>query len=230
VLGLVNLVLLPFSWLLSLLRGSSSADARTEPTPFQLPAQASQTLTFPAWELIKSILFWIFFLGVVIFAFLYYFRHNSNLQVKVNHLNLVIWVKNIYRMIRKWLSGARNVVLTTIIHPIGRILSRYSAGSILRPRQFLNFKLLDPRRQLIFFYLQLLEEAGKRGTKRKDFQTPNQFARIISQSYHETDDDINTMTELFIEARYTRHEITQKHTSKAQALWRKVIKAIKRHH
>ena len=95
-------------------------------------------------------------------------------------------------------------------------------------RRFVNPRKLSPRQQVQFFYLAMLRRSGERGLPRRAAQTPYEYARTLKSQLLDVDEDVTAMTDEFIEARYSRHEITPEKVGLVRRAWEHIKQALKR--
>jgi hypothetical protein len=96
---------------------------------------------------------------------------------------------------------------------------------------YINPRRLTPRQKVIFYYLALVRRAKEAGIPRQDGQTPYEYARSLTSSLEEGKDGVEAMTESFVEARYSRHDIPAKEARRAESIWetiRHVLQNVRR--
>jgi len=90
---------------------------------------------------------------------------------------------------------------------------------------------LPARQKVLFFYLAMVRRAGEAGLPRKENQTPYEYGQALAASLSEAKEGVDRMTEAFIEARYSRHDIPNQTARQAQSVWetiRRVLKTIRK--
>ena len=225
---IVSLLTIPCRWIFSLF-GSKNAGS-TENTPIQLPQLViPQTTGTPLalWELIKSILFWAIFIGIVGFAFVHFLRENSSILSGVIKIPGLGWIVQALKSIWTWLKRTSSQITASISSGWKRIFPSVTQSLGRNMGQFFNFRQLSPRQQVIFYYLKLVERSKKTGVNRKPYQTPNQFAYDLEKVVPEVQNEVDDLTETFVEARYSLHPVSAEQTTAVQRLWRKIIKSLK---
>lgn len=224
----ISLLALPCGWLFSLLGLTKSQP--TVNTPLQLPKALTPEPGGPPvawWELVKSILFWAIFVGIIVFAFINYFRQHPRALKSIRAMPGFGWLFRTLQTILNWLRGINTQLSATISSGWKRIFGPSSKTSQRNLAQLFNFKRLSPRQKVIFYYLRLLDKSKSSGIDRKPYQTPDQFASRLEQFVPEEQQDIHAMTDTFVEARYSNHPIGDEHTNAAQRLWRKIVRSLK---
>lgn len=66
---------------------------------------------------------------------------------------------------------------------------------------------LAPREQVLYYYVSMLRRARREGLGRKRSQTPTEFLGEMAERLPGVSDDLEVLTEAFIEARYSQHPI-----------------------
>jgi hypothetical protein len=85
---------------------------------------------------------------------------------------------------------------------------------------------LDPRRQIYFFYLAMIRRGSEQGVERKSSQTPSEYAVTLERALPSANEDVHTMTEAFVEARYSPRKINTDETNLVKAAWKRVRRAL----
>ena len=78
-----------------------------------------------------------------------------------------------------------------------------------------------------FYYLAMLRRGGERGHARQPTQTPYEYARTLESQIPEIDQDVDGLTEEFIEARYSRHDIPAEHVGLVRRYWERIKRALR---
>jgi hypothetical protein len=74
----------------------------------------------------------------------------------------------------------------------------------------------------------MLRRGGERGYTRGLTQTPYEYARALESQVPEIDQDVDSITEEFIEARYSRHDIPPEHVGLVRRYWERIKRALRR--
>lgn len=221
---------LPFGWLLSLLSGSKSIDEPL-PTPelANILPQNTAPAANPTLELIQTIIFWGFLVGLVSFSIIFYFRQNSINFKRFPLFPHKNWLTDFISLLWSWLHGSANG-LREVVAAAQKRLIKSSRGTLQRMAQRLpNFRLLSPRQRIIFFYTHLLELARENGIPRHNSQTPAQYSSILKSELPENSPAIEGITRAFEEARFSQHQIPPESSHHVQTFWNQLAKSIKFH-
>jgi hypothetical protein len=228
----MQLILLPLVWLLSLggcARQPQLPLPATTPAP-SIPQIPSSGPPLPWLQLLQSIVFWGIFIAVVVYAIVQFIRQNPQIFALLKSIRLLNWLGNLWQGFAGWLSGARAQVVSALQDARQRLFPKTNQNPLRQLRNWVNFRQLSPRQQIVFYYLRLLERGGEHGLKRQSFQTPYQYAGTLQSNLPEVEEDITGMTETFLEARYSQHEIDTQKTSLVQRFWRNITRSLSHLH
>jgi hypothetical protein len=249
---LITLLLLPLLWLYSLLSGLFRKGTEGAP-PLELPAienmpGPSPAAPVPWWELLKSIVFWLVFLGVIAFAVSYYFRENRELWEQIRRMPFFAALARFFDWLGRWLGRVNRQVGTAVQAGLERLRTRRKAVAAARTWRFVNPRRLSPRERVRFYYLAMVRRGGECGYRRHPAQTPFEYSRSLSEAIGALDSlptkpldgstetqagerealsrAIVVMTDTFVEARYSQHEITSQDAGLVQRAWARLRHAL----
>jgi hypothetical protein len=80
--------------------------------------------------------------------------------------------------------------------------------------------------QILAYYQRMVRQAQRRGVRRTPAQTPEEFAAIFSPEVPQAAGDVALLTEAFVEARYSRHEIPDTRLGPVRAGWERIRAAL----
>jgi hypothetical protein len=195
------------------------------PTP--PPITPGEITPVPWLEALKSIVFWIVFLGLIVFSVYQYFNQNPELVGKLRGLPFGRWLGRAWRWLQTWFQGVNRAVSTAVSAGIRRI--RRPEG--LRPAGrwgYINLRRLTPRQRVVFFYLALVRRGGERGLTRRPVQTPYEYQEELRAALEGGEEDLTGLTEAFVEARYSKHGVTTEQASRVQRWWEEIRKRLRR--
>jgi hypothetical protein len=86
--------------------------------------------------------------------------------------------------------------------------------------------LLDPRRQIYFFYLAMIRRGAEQGLRRGPSQSPSEYAVLLEKALPSSVEDIDSITEAFVEARYSRHKVEPKEAALVKTTWARIRRAL----
>jgi hypothetical protein len=91
---------------------------------------------------------------------------------------------------------------------------------LIRPRS------LDPRRQVYFYYLAMIRRGGEQGITRDPAETPVEYAEKLENALPSEDEDIESITDAFVKARYSRHEVSSGDAGRVKGAWERIRRAL----
>jgi hypothetical protein len=190
--------------------------------PMAPPAPGS---TFAEW--IRSLIFWAIFLGIIGFSLYHYLNQNQALWQKIRGLRVVRGLVAAWRGLWRWIRGVNQNIAQGVEAGWKRLVARRSGGSPRPSWGFTSLRRMSPRQRVLFFYLAMLRRGRENGLPRNPSQTPYEYAGRLRSQLTEVDSDVDSITDEFVEARYSRHEISLEHANIVQQLWRRIKRAMR---
>jgi hypothetical protein len=233
--SLVNLILIVFTFLqlfiigpiialLALLMSLLGFTQTNNPpqTPAQSTPQFPQVVAqapVPWWELVKSLFFWLFFISIIIWALWYYINQHKGVLTFLRRFGF--WDK--FVIVWNWLKSYSRRMNKGIANVVHSGIKRLQA---LRPKRIVDFnplslisRNLPARHRILLIYLAMVRWNNQYGIQRLKSQTPFEYARMVISLTPDIHDDLTIITGSFIEARYTRHPITNEQANQVQSAW-----------
>jgi Domain of unknown function (DUF4129) len=205
-------------------------------SPIAIPQITPQPETPPAaiaapmyWELIKSVLLWGSLIALVIVALRQYIAFNRDLSEELRRFRPLRWLFSAWDRIKASLGKANKSVGAFVRNSLKRLRNLGPEPAGPGKWDFINPRRLSPRQKVIFYYLALVRRAKEAGMPRQEDQTPYEYARSLTSNLAEEKDDVDKLTESFIEARYSRHEIPAKVARRAENIWETIRHEFKKH-
>jgi hypothetical protein len=178
-------------------------------------------------DFIQSLIFWIVFFIVAGYVVIQFLRQHPGLLAELLRLPGISFVVRVWRRLRAWFSGL-NRQIEDMLEARRRARRPSTARSASAPRRWINLRKLSPRQQVQFYYLAMLRRGGEKGHARQPTQTPYEYARTLESQIPEIDQDVDGLTEEFIEARYTRHDIPPEQVGLVRRYWEHIKRALRR--
>jgi hypothetical protein len=192
------------------------------PTPPPPPEAMSET---PA--LILGGLFWVLVAAVSLIALLFFLR-DRGFRLETSALGRG-WRLLLSRLRALWRRGARQA--GNLRAAVAARLQKEEApagAETGRSWRFLRVNALPPREQVRYFYLSTVRRAGEQGVAREAGETPSEFATDLKGGWPEAGQEIETLTDAFLEARYSRQPIEAEDVSPIRQVWKRVREALRR--
>ncbi len=236
--GVASFILSVFSTLLALVLSLFSGNRAAEPiepliqptlppiptpTPTPIPpALPPQTIDT---GIITSSLFWAVAIVVSVMAISFFLRERG---IKVN----TAVVQSFWQRLRRWLQtawrGAGHQVRDLGQAVRSRLQRAPKEEQSKPPWRFIRLNALSPREQIRYFYLSTVKRAADKGVSRQQAETPLEFARDLKESWPEAEEDVDVLTDAFLEARYGRSPIDKEDVNPVKKRWRQVKASLRR--
>jgi hypothetical protein len=195
-------------------------------SPPQLP-QAPNVSQAGLSEFVQSLIFWSVFLIIAGYVVAQYLRRHPAVVDWLKQLPGMSLLVRAWRKLREWFGGL-NQQIENLRDARRRARRPAPTRSTSAPRRWVNLRKLSPRQQVQFYYLAMLRRGGEHGHARGPTQTPYEYARTLESQVPEIDQDVNGITEKFIEARYSRHDVLGEHVGIVRRYWERIKKALRK--
>lgn len=158
---------------------------------------------------------------------LVFFLRDRNITLRYRPLILIL------QRLRHWLAALRLGATrrtTSVRHILSRGLRRLLPVPDRRqvPWRFLRINALPPREQIRYFYLSTVRRAADEGVPRDKSETPSEYARDLQAQWPDAGEEIEALTESFLEARYSAHPFQREDIDPVKKIWKRVRRAIRR--
>jgi hypothetical protein len=216
------LISIPMSFFL---RGDSSP---SEPLPDipPLPSMPGEPAAAPPpselWMLVRSILLWGSLAVIVIFALVQFVRQHGGIRAALRKSRFTNWLAMAWQWLYRNVGKTRESLTQAVTEGWQNIVSRLERRRIIPSSSFLRLRALDPRRQVYFFYLAMIRRGGEQGVPRKPSQSPSEYAVQLEKELPSAGEDIDSITEAFVEARYSGREIGPAQADAVKATWGRI--------
>ncbi len=220
---LMILILFPFFWIFNQIsrllgRPAMGSVAPSLPPQLQQP-EAGITMDLPGWEIVKSLLFWLVFLAIIIFAIRQYIQTNRRLVEMLHQLRISRWILEAWSWITKQFQSAERGIGAMIEAGVNRLRLLRSSAKQTERWHYINPNRMIPRQRILFFYLSLLRRAAEAGTPRSSWETPVEFSRKLRLVIPEENEMVASLTKAFMDARYGLQEMTREDAEKTRTIW-----------
>lgn len=216
--------------LLASLFGVKQSGPRTGPAPPPPTPSAglpASTAAAPWFELLKSILFWALFLGVIGFSAYQYLKQHKELWLKIRQLPGAALINRFWTSLLALLRGANRALASAVEAGIRRVRLGRAVATRGSPWRFISLRRLSSRQKVLFYYLAMLRRAGERGFPRQPQETPYEYRITLSSSLTGADQDLASMTEAFVEARYSPHKVTVEQAGWVKRWWERIRRSLR---
>ncbi len=216
--------------LFSLFGGNSPFGNNAFPSrdlPELLNKETAGGSSLPWLDMAKSIAFWVIFLGVIFFSFSQYLRQHQEVLHGLRKLPGWQILLRFWHWIRARFAGAKRGISKMVETGRERLRARRGLGAGASKGRHLNLRRLNARQKVYFFYLALVRRGGERGLPRSPSQTPSEYAATLDDALPAADEDIDSLTDAFVEARYSRHPIQSEEANRVRTTWERIRKVMR---
>lgn len=231
ILGVLVIPFVLLFGLISSLLGSASGEENQPQLPqFDPPSMLTQSNGgLPAWlELLKNLLFWIVLSGGMLFFLWHYIRQNQSWLADFDWKILMGWIGKISQWFRNFFSRT-GWQIVKIRRALTDLRNRDSQSimdtAIFKP---VNTKKMNAREKILYYYVSFLEENAKYGYAKKPAQTPAQYAAQLVDLFPAENLSLESITNGFEAARYSRREINPIEANQIEQVWRLLRQKIKK--
>ena len=178
-------------------------------------------------EFVQSLIFWAVFFVIAGYVLVQFLRRHPEIVAALQHVPGVTLLMRLWHRLRAWFGGLSQHLedLREARRKAQRAAPTRSAAAT---RRWINLRRLSPRQQVQFYYLAMLRRGSENGHPRQSTQTPYEFARALESKIPDIDQDVDGLTEEFIEARYSRHDIPAEHVGLVRRYWKRIKQALRK--
>jgi len=217
---LLFVVSLPVWYLSRWLLGSESAAPRAPPIATIRPPAAPPPGAGPAWlGIARIVFFWLLVLGFVFYLLRTFWREHPEFRQALASFRPLRW------LLRLWRAWMGRVSSWGVLERLRRRREGRQAGgeSEGAGETLLAQRAPDSNRgRVLYYYLDIVRRARRAGVPRRPAQTPFAYGVTLKETLPETGQQVDVLTEAFVEARYSRHRIEGDLVRRVRASWRRI--------
>lgn len=191
------------------------------PPPLTSPTGVAGTL--PWLEILKSFAFWAIVIAGVLYVLRSYFRDRPGLVADLKRISVVAWLRETFHAFWDWLRGVPEAVKPYLPQVRLNFRRRRRDGQ----RGFLRRMGQSLRGQIVYYYMQTLDAAGEVGLGRRTSQTPYEYQDKLEPQLQEAQEAMAALTQAFVEARYSNHDLKMEDLAWVKKNWEEVTKALR---
>ncbi len=226
---IISLILLLVS--LPFLLAGQTAPPLDNPPPPPLPVlppvePAAPIAANEMWSLIRSILLWGGLAVIILFSLIHFVRQHGSLRAALRKSRLANWLALAWQWLYRNAEKTGGALSRALADGWQTIVARLEGNRILPRPGLIRLRSLDPRQRIYFFYLAMIRRGGEQGVTRKPSQTPSEYAATLEKALPSADQDIDSITAAFNEARYSRQEVDFRKVDVVKATWGRIRKAM----
>jgi hypothetical protein len=182
---------------------------------------------FSWWALLRAILSWSLLLGLLGFSLVFFLRQHSELAQKLIKLPGGRWLVTILNWLVSLFGGIRKGISSAVQAGLRRLRERSGLEAPGASGGFLSLRRLNARQRVYYFYLALVRRGREHGLGRAPSQTPYEYASVLEPVLPAVDEDIETLTDSFIEARYSRHDVPPEKAGQVKRVWERIRQSLR---
>jgi hypothetical protein len=225
-------IVLLVAMLLSRLFGTSPPPTPASPPVFPTPmppSEVSGQSGFPT--ILRDILVWGTLLILVVYLLVAYIQVRRQDVQSLGHVRWIAWLLALGQRFSLWWHGVRRQASRMISAGIERLRPPKAELPVSLWR-YTSLRRMDSRQKILFYYQGMLRRAEQSGMPRQPYQTPYEYAedmrQVLTASEQPLEADLEVMTEQFVEARYSRHEITLQQVGWVRKSWEHIKHYLRR--
>jgi len=177
-------------------------------------------------KFLRSVLLWGSLVVIVIFSIRQFIRQHEGLAARLRRSRIA----QLIMLAWQWLTGSvdtfRGNLARAVVEGWGNLRARFEGGRLGPRPGWISLRLLDPRRQIYFYYLAMIRRGSEHGVGRKPSQTPAEYAATLEGTLPAVHEEIGSLTNGFMEARYSAHPITSKDSNRVKTAWGHLRRAL----
>ncbi len=189
------------------------------PTP---PPTVTESTPFPWLDLLKSMLFWSVFLVVISYSVAQYLRQHEEIIQSLRKIPGWKLIASFWNWITGMFGGLNRRVSNVIKAGRARLRPQGASVNIRGFGRLTRLRNLSPRQKVFFYYHALLRRGDETGLSRRASQTPEEYAVTLERSLPTVEDDIDSLTNAFNEARYSRHSVEAEEANTVKTYWEQI--------
>jgi hypothetical protein len=190
--------------------------------PFRPPAPPASS-GGPAWLVIaRAVFFWVVLVGLAAYLVRSFLRAHPEIRRSLAAFRPLRWLVQVFK--RWWARFAQWQAARTRLRKGGAAAgegqpgSGAALGSVRAPE--------GNQGRVRHYYMDVLRRARRAGFPRKPAQTPRVYGTVLREELPETREQVDLLTDSFIEARYSRHPIETGLVRRVRAGWQRIKQAL----
>lgn len=215
-LFVMMLLMTPLRWLFA----GGGGDSLGPMQPPMRPEVAPPAAPVPWLEVLRSLVFWLVALAIVVYCLSVVWRRRPPLPAWANLGllgKLLAGLGQALAMLRRWGRSAALAVAAALPR-----LHHGAAQPVRRTFRWLALSRLAPRQLVEYFYLSVLERAARMGYVREKGETASEFSRRLPDRLPDVEPELSALTDTFLEVRYSPRPVEEGLVKAARAHWQRL--------
>jgi hypothetical protein len=164
--------------------------------------------------------------GIIVYAIIHFVRQHESILAKLRKARITNWLILAWQWLYRNVDKTRTNLSLALAEGWQNIIARLEGKSVLPRPGWISLRALDPRQRVYFFYLAMIRRGAEQGLTRTPSQTPSEYAVQLENSLPSAGEDIDAITEAFIQARYSRREVDSRQAEVVKAIWNRIRRAL----
>jgi hypothetical protein len=179
-------------------------------------------------SVIETALFWAGVLALTVYLVRQYARRARGRIRRPRPRHLPGLRGMLARLLAALVRRLRAVFDAVAEHLPDPVTARLAVSLKRRPRGRGGHVLGGPtRQQIIAYYRRMVRQAEQRGVHHDDARTPEEFAAALTPLVPSASGDVAVLTDAYVEARYSRHELAADRLTLVRAGWESIRRALR---
>ncbi|HEU5317056.1 MAG TPA: DUF4129 domain-containing protein, partial [Chloroflexota bacterium] len=198
--------------------------APAAPQPNQEPGQAYPS---PVNQVVWAVLFYVIPGAIAAYAIWNTWRKRRSLWQGLREfwrsVVALVWgaILDVAAVLWRLFGAVSPGLLSRAPEQIRRRWKKRQDATVDRPG-WLRLRGLSPRELVQYFYISLLQRAGAVGWGRAPGQTPYEYGRELAERLPERAAEVRTVTEAFVNAKYSRRDVAAEDARRVRRPWERV--------
>jgi hypothetical protein len=167
--------------------------------------------------------FWIIALAALGYVIRGYLREHPTFVAKLKKIKPVRWLASILHSLALLLKRLRLSVAETV----PKIIERLRIRTTKRISPVRRQQGTDHRNRILYHYMHTLDVAKEEGLARRITQTPFEYGKVLEPKLMNSSHIMSRLTEIFVEARYSQHDLNAEQVNQSEGDAKTVQEAIK---
>lgn len=178
----------------------------------------------PFVEMVFTSAFWALVIAMIIGALLYFLRERGysleRERIEGQWQIVTGWLRELWSRLTGRIRSAGHELRSRLSAP--ELAADSRAEKAKSAPGFFRLGRLSPRDQVRYYYLALVRRAGERGVRRSAGETPLEYVSDLKEMWPEAEDEIEEITNAFVEARYSPRPIEKAAARSIKERWQRL--------
>jgi hypothetical protein len=219
------LVSLPFWLLARLFMGDESPPPSRSLRPMRPPLPPELESGPADWIMIlRVLLFWVVALAIAFYLVRGFLQEHPEVLQALRSFGPFRWLLLLWRSLRRRFGVWEVAIRERLARGRGGGLAASMTGAARasRPGSRSN------RGRVLYYYLNVVHRANRAGFHRRVSQTPQEYSTVLRRNLPEVREETDTLTDAFVEARYSLHPVESDTVRQARTGWQRLKQVLRK--